>query len=478
MQKEGGRRSGTGPAERSWWFEEALAAEGNVPDAPALHGRIEADIAIVGGGYTGLWTALSVRERDPGRSVVLIEASRCGAEASGKNGGKAHGYWTMLPGVAATLGDAGALAVARAGSRAQEGLRAFATAQGRDLWWREPGSIKVAASAAQELKIPPYLSTAERLGVPDSVSLLSAGEMQARCRSPVFRKALLFREGATVHPGRLARALRQEAMRVGVQLFEATPMQGLDAGAPNRIRTPKGEIIARQVVLATNTQLAGRREIAPHVSVFSSYALITDAAPDQLGAVWPGDEGLSDLRMFVHYFRKTPDGRVLMGSGSGPIAFAGRDGALAMRFDRASAARAEAGLRRLLPGLDALGVASVWGGPIDIAADRLPFFRTLPGTTIHYGCGYSGHGVNPTYIGGQCLASLALGIKDDWTALPFCTRDLPRLPPEPFRYVGGNAIRWGILASEVAEEAERRPSPAARALAALPKLLGMRIGTR
>jgi glycine/D-amino acid oxidase-like deaminating enzyme len=205
---------------------------------------------------------------------------------------------------------------------------------------------------------------------------------------------------------------------------------------------------------------------------------MTEAAPSLLAKVWPSEEGISDLRMFVHYFRKTPDGRVLMGSGSGPILHGGNLARRKLTHDRASAGRAAAGLRRLLPGLAGVPVAKTWGGAIDVASDRLPYFGTLPGTRVHFGCGYSGHGVNATYIGGQCLASLVLGQKDEWSTLPLCTRARATLPPEPFRYLGGNAIRWGIMNCEKAEEEGREGSGAARALAALPRALGMRIGTR
>jgi hypothetical protein len=113
-----------------------------------------------------------------------------------------------------------------------------------------------------------------------------------------------------------------------------------------------------------------------------------------------------------------------------------------------------------------------------VSSDRLPFIRTQLGTRVHYACGFSGHGVNPTYIAGQCLASLVLGVRDEWSTLPLCTRRLPSLPPEPFRYIGARAIRWGIINVEEAEENGQKPSPAASVVAALPKALGLRIGTR
>jgi glycine/D-amino acid oxidase-like deaminating enzyme len=231
-------------------------------------------------------------------------------------------------------------------------------------------------------------------------------------------------------------------------------------------------------VLATNAALTGWKPASSNLTNFGSYVVLTEPAPEALAEIgWTGGEAIVDGRMFLHYFRTTNDGRVLMGSGSGPIGFGGR---IDDRFSRdvPTAARAEAGLRRLLPGLAGVRVDRAWGGPIDVSADHLPFFRTRPGTRIHYGAGYSGHGVGPSWLGGRILASLALGADDEWTRLPLATRDVPHLPPEPFRRVGGGLVRWAIMACEAAEEQGRRPPLAARAGAALPRLLGMELGTR
>lgn len=467
------------PADPSWWFADAMALEAGQPPSPALSGEITVDVAIVGGGYTGLWTALALKARKPSLSIALIEARLCGSGASGKTGAKVHGYWSSLQGMSKSIGDDAALAVARAGTMAQDAIRAFATAPGRDVWWREAGNIRVSAAPAQDAKIAGYIDTARRLGVPDSARPLTVAEIAGYCRSPAFRAGVFLQEGANVHAARLARALRKAVIDAGVMVYENTPMTGLDKAAPNRVRTEKGQIIAREVVLATNVELARERLIKPHVTVFSSFALMTEPAPEKLAAMgWTGDQGISDMRMFVHYFRKTIDGRVLMGSGSGPISYDGDTSAARLTQDIASALRAERGLRRLLPGLNDVKVAKAWGGPIDISADRLPFFKTMPGSRVHYACGYSGHGVNPTYIGGQCLASLVLNEKDMWSSLPLCTREVPSLPPEPFRYYGGRAIRRAVLACEDAEE-RGQPAPVlASAIAAIPRVFGLKIGTR
>jgi glycine/D-amino acid oxidase-like deaminating enzyme len=166
-----------------------------------------------------------------------------------------------------------------------------------------------------------------------------------------------------------------------------------------------------------------------------------------------------------------------MGSGTGPIGFGGR---VDDRFtqDAASAARAERGLRRLLPGLAGARVERSWGGPIDVSADHLPFFGTVAGTRIHYGLGYSGHGVGPSWLGGQILASLAVGRDDEWTQLPLARRRVPALPPEPLKRIGGGVVRAAIIACEEADERGVPPSLLARAGAAIPRVLRMQIGTR
>jgi glycine/D-amino acid oxidase-like deaminating enzyme len=294
----------------------------------------------------------------------------------------------------------------------------------------------------------------------------------------VFRGGVFYPDGATVHPGLLVRALRRAALDAGVRLHEGTRVTGVRAGSPNEVVTPRGTLRAPEVVLATNAALTGWKPAGRSLTNFGSYVVLTEPAPERLAEIgWTGGEGVFDSRMFLHYFRTTNDGRVLMGSGTGPIGFAGR---IDDRFSRdgPTAARAEAGLRRLLPGLADVRVERAWGGPIDVSADHLPFFRTQSGTRIHYGAGYSGHGVGPSWLGGRILASLVLGTDDEWTRLPLATRRVPRLPGEPLKRFGGGVVRWAIMKSEDAEEQERKPPLAARVGAALPRLLGMELGTR
>ena len=135
-------------------------------------------------------------------------------------------------------------------------------------------------------------------------------------------------------------------------------------------------------------------------------------------------------------------------------------------------------MRFLLPGLVEARVERAWGGPIDVSADHFPFFGTVPESRVHYGAGYSGNGVGPSWLGGRILARLALGVEDELTALPLVNRSVRPLPPEPFKRLGGGLIRGAALRVEEAEQAERRAAAPLRALAGLPRLLGLRVGTR
>jgi glycine/D-amino acid oxidase-like deaminating enzyme len=431
-------------------------------------------VVVVGGGYTGLWTALALRERMPDARVVLLEAEICGHGPSGRNGGFLNGWWAVLGELRRLVGPEGALAVAEAGARIVPGVGDFCERRGEDVWLREGGYLKVSAAPAQDRVVDEAVAAARELGVPEQAVPLSREKVAERCRSPVFRHGVVF-PGATVQPALLVRALRRAALADGVTVFERSPVVGLEDGL---VRTPRGRVRAPEIVLATNAALTGWGAVSRRLTNFGSYVVLTEPLPELIERIgWTGGEAIVDGRMFVHYFRTTRDGRVVMGSGSGPIGFGGR---IDERFsrDRPAAARAEAGLRRLLPDLAEARVERSWGGPIDVSADHLPFFGTVPGKRVHYGAGYSGNGVGPSWVGGQILASLVAGLDDEWTRLPLVTRRVRPLPPEPLKRLGGGLVRTAIMACEAAEEQGRRAPVAARAVATLPRLLGMQIGTR
>lgn len=461
---------------RSWWFADALTRD--EPEPMSLTKDDVVDVAIVGGGYTGLWTALALNEKSPSLSMAVLESGLCGAQASGKNGGVVHGYWTSLHRLLPVFGDEGTAALADAGSRAQQAVGTFCQSRVRDVWWSARGLMKVSTTHRQDGGLSTLVQAAHAIGHPDKVLPLSDSEVQSRCSSPRFRAGVFIPEAATVHPARLALELRAEVDRRGGCVFENTTITSVRPdGDDYLLVTPDATLRAKSVVLATNSALVGLPQARPHLTNFSSFAVMTEPVPELLRSIgWVGGEGIVDSRMFLHYFRTTPDGRVLMGTGSGPIGFGTRVNGLT--DDAEAMGRAIAGVRSLLPALRDVEISAAWGGPIDVSSDHLPFFGTIPDSRIYFGCGYSGHGVNAAWIGGQVLASLVLRERNEWTESLFCKRTLPSLPPEPFRYLGGRPIRSAILSCEEAEErGEIGPLPA-RAISNLPKLLRIRVGTR
>ena len=450
-----------------WWLREAPLDT----EQPPLEEETHADVAIVGGGFTGLWTAIALKARAPGTDVVVVEAKRCGIGPSGRNGGFLHGYWSSLPRLSELFGEDGALAVARASDGAIAAVRALED----DVWLREGGLLRVSTAAAHDAILDRSVDVAAALGVPEEAALLGPEEVAERCRSPLFRRGVYYRDGATVQPARLVRAVRRAALASGVRLYERTAASRVSSTG---VETARGSVRAEDVVVATNAWSAGWGPLGRLVTPFGSYVVLTEARPDLVAEIgWTGGEAITDCRMFLHYFRTTEDGRVLMGSGSGPIGFGGR---IDDRFtsDRGTGARAEAGLRELLPGLVGARVEDAWGGPIDVSADHLPVFGTVPGTRVHYGAGYTGNGVGPSWLGGQILASLVLGRDDEWTRLPLVGRQIRKLPPEPINYLGGSLVRKAMLSVEEAETAGRRAPAPARFVASLPSRLGLRVGTR
>jgi glycine/D-amino acid oxidase-like deaminating enzyme len=406
--------------------------------------------------------------------VVLLEAEECGLGPSGRNGGFVHGYWSYLPRLRDEFGGERALEIARVTEAIVPGVRAFCEANGVDAWLRESGMLRVSATPSQDASVERDVEVARELGVPEEAVPLAPEELEQRIRSPRFRKGVYHRECATVQPARLVRGLRRAAAQQ-IRVHEHSRVRNIEDG---RVQTDRGSVRAGEIVVAVNARAAGWKPLMRRLTVFGSYVVLTEPVPELLEQInWTGGEAVIDSRMFLHYFRTTNDGRVLMGSGSGPIGFGGR---IDDRFwrDRDTVARAEQGLRHLLPDLAEAKITHAWGGPIDVSSDHLPFFGTLPGKRIHYGAGYSGHGVGPSWLGGQIVARLVLGEDDELTRLPFVTRRVPKLPPEPIKRLGGGLVRASILAVEEAEEAGRPASLPARAGAALPRLLGLRIGTR
>ena len=462
--------------QRSWWLREALAAEGHPLPAPPLRGTVASDVAIVGGGYTGLWTAYELTERAPGVRIVLLEQDICGGGPSGRNGGFVHGWWDQLPLLVDLHGPERALETARASDEAVAQIGEFCERHDVDAWWVQAGYIQASASEAQDNDWRRAVETCERLGVERAYVPLSAAEIQARCASPRFRGGVLMPSGASVQPALLARGLRRVLLERGVAIHEQTRVRRLRPGSPVRVETDAGEVRADQVVMGINAWAAGWPGFRTRLLTWGSYIVLTEPIPERLAEIgWTGGEAISDSRFTVHYFRTTRDGRVAFGAGVGEAGYGGSIGR-SFTSDPRAVERAAAGLRRIFPMLADARIDDAWGGPIDISSDRLPAIGSMHGGRVHFAHGYSGNGVGPSRLAGRILGAILDGGADPISRLPIVGARARRFPPEPFRYMGARMIREALVRKDEAQDAGRRPNALVRLVARIPRLLGYRFG--
>jgi glycine/D-amino acid oxidase-like deaminating enzyme len=457
-----------------YWLEEAGALE---PTA-SLEGDLAADVVVIGGGFTGLWTAWHLVQLEPEARVALLEADVCGRGPSGRNGGFCNSMWLSLASMRERWGDEPALAVARSAEEAVRGIGAFCEEEGVEAWYRRGGYLQVSTAPAHDRAWERTLAACRELGAASAVRELSPAEVAERCASPAFRAGLICADGASVQPARLALGLRERLLARGVELHEASPVLSLRDGPDGvEVRTAGGTVRAAAAVLAIGAAAKSRRgPLRDRLSVASSHIVLTEPVPDLLEEIgWTGGECIIDSRALVDYFRTTPDGRIAFGWGGGRIAAGARLGGRA-ELDAEVVAAAAAHLHALFPGLAGRAIAHAWGGPIDASPTHLPLVLPLPGGRTFAAAGYTGNGVGPSHMVGRTLASLALDRRDDPSRLAFVDPSPPRLPPEPFQWIGGEAIRAAIDAKEEAEIAGRRPGLIASAVARVPELIGFHIG--
>ena len=456
-----------------YWLREA----GDGSAAPQLEGERDADVLIVGGGYTGLWTAWNLSRLDPGVRVVVLEAGRCGHGPSGRNGGFVNGLWFSLPALRRRFGDARAIAVARSAQDSVDAIGGFCREQGVDAWYRRAGYLQTSTAPAWDDAWDPVASACAELGEPEACLPLSADEVRARCDSPLFRGGALYPGAATVQPARLALGLAGAVRAGGTQVFEASPVLAMARRGQGLVAdTENGRVHAGAVVLACGGALAGFRRMRHRLTLTSSHIVVTEPVPDLLEQInWTGGECVTDSRAMIHYFRTTPDGRIAFGWGGGKVVYGSRTDGRA-EVDPDLIAAVERDLRRFFPGFAKAGarIERAWGGPIDVSPSHLPLVVSVqPG--VWAGFGYTGHGVGPSHMVGRSLASLALGRDDAAARLAIVDPPAVRVPPEPFRFLGGAMIRRAILTKETTQEEGREPGPLTRAVAAVPEKIGIHV---
>jgi glycine/D-amino acid oxidase-like deaminating enzyme len=458
-----------------YWIEEA----GEVEPRPALSGQLEADVLVVGGGYTGMWSAWYAKQLEPEARVVLLESEvLCGRGPSGRNGGFCNAMWFSLASMRERWGDAPALAVAHAAEQAVARIGAFCEEHGVDAWFRPAGYVQVSTAPAHDGAWRRAVEACRELGVPEMLQTLSEAEVAERCKSPAFRAGAVSPTSATVQPARLALGLRQQLLAAGVEIYESSPVRSFhEDGEGVEVSTAAGTVCAARGVLAIGSAAKARSgPLRGRLTVASSHIVLTEPVPDVLEQIgWTGGDCITDSRALLHYFRTTPDGRIAFGWGGGRIAMGANTKGRA-EVDPAVITAATEHLYEYFPALRGSRITHAWGGPIDASPTHLPAVSTLSAGRAFAAAGYTGNGVGPSNMAGRTLASLALGRDDEHTQLVFVDAKTPRVPPEPFHWIGGEAIRLGLLKKEEAELDGRCPGRISSAVAKVPELIGFHIG--
>lgn len=409
-------------------------------------------MCIVGGGYTGLWSALEIKRRSPETSVILLEADGCGFGASGRNGGWATSWYDELDRLVDRFGEAAGLELANHSSDAVRRLGEFAEEYGVDCDFRPEGSLWVATSEDHEAAVEEVALSCERAGRGSIVERVDSEGVAEMTGSRIARGGLLIKDGAAVQPASLARGLRDACIREGVVIHEGSPMLDLERRSPALVRTSAGTVEADQVVLATNVWSAKLRELRRSVFIVAAQIVLTEPLGDRLpGKAWQNGLLFGDARMFVHFAQITGDGRIAFGRGGGAISAGGR--VIPKHFfDPGTVRTVIDDFHKWFPELSDVAITHAWGGPVDRAPGHLPFVGSLGEGNIHYGLGYSGNGVGPSNLIGRILAVRALGEDDPLARSPLVTGPPGLMPPEPFRFAGAALLRNAIQRTESREE--------------------------
>ncbi|WP_144121951.1 NAD(P)/FAD-dependent oxidoreductase [Catellatospora sichuanensis] len=422
----------------SLWFD---TAGGAVAPRPRLPGDLDVDVAIVGAGYTGLWTAYYLRQADPRLRIAIVEAEQTGFGASGRNGGWCSGLLpTPLPKLEKLHGRAAAVAFQQAMIDTVDEVGRVAAAEGIDCHWDKGGTLGLARSEAQWRGARAEAERAASYGF--ELRLLDRAAARERCGATEVRGATWSPHCAALHPLRLVRGLAEAVERRGATIYEQTRVLEL---SPGHVRTGHGTVRAAVVVRATEGYTPGlpghRRAVVPIYSLMVATEPLPQSFWDTAGLA--RRETFTDHRRLVIYGQRTADDRFAFGGRGAPYHFGS---AVRPSFD--SEPSVHLALRNtlveLFPTLDDAKVTHAWGGPLGIARDWHPSVGLDRSTGLAWAGGYVGDGVAAANLAGRTLADLITGTESTLTVLPWVNHRSPRWEPEPLRWLGINTALHAV----------------------------------
>ena len=406
---------------------------GQRQQAPALDGDRKTDIAVIGGGFTGLSSAFHIKAAEPSLNVTLLEAETTGFGASGRNAGFVMTLFGASAGLMKTLhGKEAVKAAHHYMERCIDTLEAIVRENNLDCDFERNGFLKVATSPRYVARIKSEIEDMHALGL-DGFEWLDQQATRARVSSETFLGACLERHCGLINPVKWVDALRDLAAARGVTVYENTRVQSVSRQSGKyRLQTGKGWLTADKVVYALN----GYTHLMPglkskQIPAFA-YIIVTEPlnAEQRRSVGWQGREGIEDGRNFMHFYRLTPDGRLLVGGGPGQVPYGGN-------MDNDAYPKAwnhlEAFIGKTFPALNGIKIQYRWGGAFSVTSDSTPQIKTLDDGGAVYSIGCTGHGVAMTHMNGQIIRDLILERKTDLTDLWFVNHRALSMPPEPLR---------------------------------------------
>jgi len=439
----------------SFWLEDA--GEPLTP-RPAMQRSEEVDVAILGAGYTGLWTAYYLLQHNPGLKIAIVEREIAGYGASGRNGGWCSPRFPVSAGLMTSRwGADAARSVLLALQSAVEQIRDVSARESIDTCFRPAGTLTVARGAHQLPALRSSYAAYDRLGLADRYRFLTPDQVGERVRVTDVHGGLYTPDGASIHPARLARGLARAVEARGGVIYEQTAVTGFHGGSTARLITEAGELRARKaIVLAGEAYLTRLPQL--HRALLPVYSLICLTEPltatqwDQIG--WRNGENLASTRNTVVYLTRTPDGRILFGSRGAPYKFASQ---ITDEQDRHAETLAliQRSLLEWFPSLQGIRFTHGWGGPVGMPIDWTPAVRFSPESRIAFAGGYTGQGIATANLAGQMLAGTIDDRPTGFESLPFAQRRSPSWIPEPLRWLIVRYMQGAFLRIDEADEAGR-----------------------
>jgi glycine/D-amino acid oxidase-like deaminating enzyme len=447
----------------SYWLE---TCGDDLTPRPPLSGTVDADVAILGAGYTGLWTAYFLLKHQPSLKIVIVEREIAGFGASGRNGGWCtSGFPTSLDTLARRYGRQTAIEMHHAMAGAVDEVGAVAAAEGIDIHWQKSGALVVARGAAQLPTIHHVANSFDNLGLGDRVVLLEKQQTDERIKIAGSLGSVWMKETAVIHPGRLVRGLARTVEAMGATIFEQSPVTDVTVGAYPALQTDNGTVRARTIVLCGEAYLTQLKEVGRQLIPVYSLITLTEPLSDkewqEIG--WANRECVDSCRYTVDYLSKTLDGRILFGGRGAPYHFRSR---IDDAFDRHRETHEMLmnNVRTWFPILKNVRFTHTWGGPLGWPRDFMPTFSYSPRENVASARGYTGNGVATANLAGRTLADLICGVDSPRTQLPPVNHRSRSWEPEPFRYIGVRYVQRSFWKIDMEAERTGRP-PTGRSLA-------------